>query len=721
MSAPDLFVCGTPGGLAARLVDCLTDAPHSPLDGHGSRSVSRGSLDADAFSGPLEPTDGHAGAALVFLVEDPVRALARVLEADDGVDPRDWLARWSADAQRMRRMLQIRPGCVVAAVVDEVIDHPAGFRALWSRRIGGSPVGVEAFFESTSARPDALFQAAAHSAVASDPSVGRLFSDLQACCEWLDDRREPGLPQPSIELETASLAVTRIRQTRGTDTALERTSGELRSARHENELLVMQLHTVQEELEGQFVARRDAETRLQAALDAPLPAPAPAPAPVQAQAPSDALAASRNECELLVMQLHTVQEELERTFVARRDAEFALQQSRAACVAAEQSLAEREATIATLSAELGTKRFASGSSQAEIEQLRRQIAAQVEREARTVGRLRDELSVIRGRMEAAPGLPGPRRVRFDDIVPVTERGSLPYRELSLSLRGVAIGDESVGECTVRIVEHFGHPGLAIFRDPAKPALIEAWAESGREDDKPYQLLVPVDANCRPMLDALTRQDWSFLLSLTARVEQLAFGDEFRHAAFWRRLAGRLHESLAELPMRFRYDSVVTEAPQDSGSAGTTFRFTNVYCGQRRLEALRVRWEAAASGSRLWLLADARTGPPLPSWPNDEGCDQQDEIELDFRGDPDAAPARARFATMSAADRAFVTELLRAWPHVLRACLQDDDDYAGAVEAANATWRQFVAIAMPAAASIEPGGLAGRAMRLLRAGVPAVNR
>jgi hypothetical protein len=374
MSAPDLFVCGTPGGLAARLVDFLTHTPDSPLDGPGSRSVSRASLDADAFTGPFEPCDGHAGAAFVFLVEDPVRALARVLEEDDDVDPRDWLARWSADAQRMRRMLQIQPGCVVAAVVDEVIDHPAGFRALWSRRIGGSPRGVESFFESTSTRPDPLFFAAAHSAVASDPSVGRLFSDLQACCEWLDDRREPGLPQPSIELETASLAVARIRQTRGTDTAFERTSGELRSARHENELLVMQLHTVQEELERQFVARRDAETRLQAALEAPQPAQAPAPAPapalalapVQAQAPSDELAASRNECELLVMQLHTVQEELERTFVARRDAEFALQQSRAACVAAEQSLAEREVTIAPLSSERGTSRFPSGSSQSEI-------------------------------------------------------------------------------------------------------------------------------------------------------------------------------------------------------------------------------------------------------------------------------------------------------------------------------------------------------------------
>jgi hypothetical protein len=67
------------------------------------------------------------------------------------------------------------------------------------------------------------------------------------------------------------------------------------------------------------------------------------------------------------------------------------------------------------------------------------------------------------------------------------------RELTVMLRSVQSAARQVPDATVRLVEHHGHPGLAVFAPPGAEPLFAAWQESGREANRSYMLLVPSGA------------------------------------------------------------------------------------------------------------------------------------------------------------------------------------------------------------------------------------
>ena len=90
-----------------------------------------------------------------------------------------------------------------------------------------------------------------------------------------------------------------------TESRLKVSVQENESKEQENELLLLQLHQVQEELESYFLQHQDKQTQLEALT--------------QAKASAD------QENELLLLQLHQVQEELEHYFLQHQDKQNALQ------------------------------------------------------------------------------------------------------------------------------------------------------------------------------------------------------------------------------------------------------------------------------------------------------------------------------------------------------------------------------------------------------------
>jgi hypothetical protein len=759
MIAPDVIVCSSFGRRAAAIAGALvTGVPGPTQPGHEERRVWM-QVAPEAAATLDDLRSRYPSAGFVVLIEGPVDGLAAALDGGAETDPRGWAGGWRRNATALLSLILEEPSRTIALTVNDALAYPERFLHAIGEHVGVMPWPPAELASLSRTAVDPLCVALACATVVTDTALRRCASELESACAWLGDDMPPiidAVGEPP-DVVAAGRTIRELRETRdilqrmqaeriddrrrweqvidsanietralserlaATEAALrdqlsqaiaqhDAKSEEMRVARSESELLVMQLHRVQQDLEEQFVARRKAEAQLQAALEATPPV-APSPSVADRE-----VGTAREECELLVMQLHRVQADLEATFVARREAETRLQQLRAECDEVRRALAERDVAIAAMSAELGTKGFKTASGQAEVEQLKRQIAAQVEREARTVGRLRDDLAALLARTESAPSPVGFVRIRFDEPAVLEEVSERPYRGLTLLLRGLSMGERAMPETRVRLVEHGGNPGLVVFRDSDGPALLDAWTESGREGGRPFTLLVPVDANCRPMFDALSRRDWRFLLTLTARLQHHSFGESVRSPAFWQALARRLHESLLELPPRFRFDEASTVPSPEYGMRAFDFTLTDIAFGSRRLDSLRVRWQAFDTGARLWLMVDPRSGPPLPSWPDDVSGNSPPALEFDFRSDPEAAPARERFAALADPDRNFVIALLRAWPDVLRRCTHDHEDYAALAEAAAATCRQLVAFAGPPQSDAEVSRLADRAKRLLRAGM-----
>ncbi len=142
-------------------------------------------------------------------------------------------------------------------------------------------------------------------------------------------------------------------------------------------------------------------------------------------------------------------------------------------------------------------------------------------------------------------------VSIGEIVVVGERDTPPHREVSFVVREVRAGERQVAEAAVRLVEHWGRPGLVIFAEEGRAPLFETWRESGREDGRPYMLLVHGEESAQSVYDAMGTLDWQLVQALAARLGQ-ALQDHASDLAEWRSLAQRLLTSLHEQPARLRY-------------------------------------------------------------------------------------------------------------------------------------------------------------------------
>jgi hypothetical protein len=157
---------------------------------------------------------------------------------------------------------------------------------------------------------------------------------------------------------------------------------ELSESRKENELVLLQLHQVQEELESWFVKARSSEEELatvrQAAADAEARAQtnkselehanhARASAETSVSDHAAEIADMRKESELLLLQLHQVQEELESWFMKARGSEEELATVR-------QAAADAEAKAETYKSELDHANHARASAETSVSDHAAEIA-----------------------------------------------------------------------------------------------------------------------------------------------------------------------------------------------------------------------------------------------------------------------------------------------------------------------------------------------------------
>lgn len=242
--------------------------------------------------------------------------------------------------------------------------------------------------------------------------------------------------------------------------------------------------------------------------------------------------------------------------------------------------------------------------------------------------------------------------------------SPPHRGLDLVARNLRYGQRGVARLRLRLVEHLGRPGLAVFGEAqGGDAIFSSWAESGQEDGQPFMLIVPSDHAAHALLMRLPRADWELLEGLVVELGRHLRGNERARLAGWAALAERLQQQLGELPPRLRYDDLQVDVSGSGKDARILVRFRKALFGARRFECIELHWQPATPPMLALQMPAGDTLPPLSNWPVTE----QGQPASFWRLPVGAAGSRAQKArdwgNLSQGDRDFLLALLDALPAV----------------------------------------------------------
>jgi hypothetical protein len=658
-AAPELIVIGTPHGdwpELARGMFALPDEP-PPLPADLSRAGALSAWAGQAgtvciwpadMSRPL-PLDQMAleqpSTRFLVFVDSAVASLARSLpEVNAECGLAGWLANWQAASRALLRHVQRyreRCLCIDAA---ELAEAPAQLENLLRDELGVTLSLPSLPVMASDRAIDPLSHAVAAAALARHRPVLASSAELLACCAPLD--LSVTATPAGDEVPDADAAITRLVTLRADLSRLGRCMQDAEraqlSTKREGELLLLQLHQVQEELESSVLAlasaermaeqgrTRAAELEQQLAREQKLRSDAQTTAQATgreaslvAQALQKKLMLEQREGELLLLQLHQVQEELEHYYL------------------------------------LCTK-------------------------------LQGETTSIT--TAALDGLP----LRVGNIALRVERDAEPYRELAVLLAELQVGTRSFANVELRLVEHHGHPGLVVFDSGTETQLLSNWRESGVEDGRRYLLLVPADDKGRALLQAMPTSDWDLTSALVEAL--LRWLPAQTLDARWQALARRLLVQLSEQAPRLRYDGLDVQLNAETPSA-IDIRMSTVLFGARRWSELRLRWHPGGMVPvELQGPIDPAEAPPLKNWPLDPKGIPQASWPLPLRRGSNVREQRQLWQQLDPTDAALLLALLDALPGAAQVMiarqLVDSAESARLLQAAAEPLREVLAQSQP---------------------------
>ncbi|MCG5510663.1 hypothetical protein [Ectothiorhodospira lacustris] len=286
--------------------------------------ADQGSLWALDYWAELEP-----GIHFLLLTCDPQDYLAHCLLTEEDPDEKTCLEQWRSHHERLLNFYLANPErCLLVNARQALIKPTALLDKLNERwQFGLQMPQAQSLPALPGARQTAPLTLARHLADKTLQEAGGnltpLHQELQAAQQPLTnmdaEKGEDGTLQGQAELPLASIL--KDYQRRCAQDLSEDERRQLSELKQENELLLAQLHQVQEELEATFLKHQESEKALQQAKQA---AAKITHEPGQASAPQQkaekALEESQQENELLLLQLHQVQEELENYFLQHQQA-----------------------------------------------------------------------------------------------------------------------------------------------------------------------------------------------------------------------------------------------------------------------------------------------------------------------------------------------------------------------------------------------------------------
>jgi hypothetical protein len=223
-------------------------------------------------------------------------------------------------------------------------------------------------------------------------------------------------------------------------------------------------------------------------------------------------------------------------------------------------------------------------------------------------------------------------LRVDSVIRLDAKEKSEHRHINYTFRGVNLFDRHWPAIHLRLVQHLGHAGLAIFsEDSLKPPLYQ-WVPSDRENGTPFMLFVLADAPAREALVRATTSDLVFIgdaISLIHSDLDLNGLPGNGHTN-WIQVAERLQQEIQEIPERLHYDSVRAELKSPAGHESPfLFDVTNASFRGRVFPSLKIAWGPSIDGRRFSVRLADRAHPPLSYWPR--AADERLLDEINIRG------------------------------------------------------------------------------------------
>lgn len=230
------------------------------------------------------------------------------------------------------------------------------------------------------------------------------------------------------------------------------------------------------------------------------------------------------ENELLLGQLHQVQEELEKYFLENRELKQQhdhVATGHASLVAERDDLATRYSSLVTSQESLVVERDDLETNLQSALQDNKELAENIATRfhelailAKTIAERDAELQ----RVKQDASYRGTNGCLIEKVSFADAREHPPHNHLNINLHNLQAGDTQWDILRIRLVEHHGRPGLAIFEPALGVPPLKKWSLSGEEDKVPFYLLVPEDNNGRRLLDEAAGVDFSFLQFLVVTLE-----------------------------------------------------------------------------------------------------------------------------------------------------------------------------------------------------------
>jgi len=198
------------------------------------------------------------------------------------------------------------------------------------------------------------------------------------------------------------------------------------------------------------------------------------------------------------------------------------------------------------------------------------------------------------------------------------KSSPTHSHLDFSFERLELFTRRWPRLAVRLVEHNGHAGLAIFDSPAdKDRPLYHWKPTGEEGGTGYMLFVPTDTPVLESLVALPATDLVLIRCLTARILGHISVHGESPAGRWSAVARRLLEQIEEIPERLHYDSI--NATPDPGHAGKSIEFaaTHLFFRGSLAERFRWTWKPGTHGGEILIQKNEAFPSLLLGWPLEE--------------------------------------------------------------------------------------------------------
>lgn len=618
-------IAGQPSALGVSKLRVLVaetpgaNAPWPPLGaGTSDAEFKFERCSADALDRQLD-SDETARACLI--VDSPVSALARALADGSEAECQTLLDAWCAAARRLLQRVMAQPTRCLCGHVDEIQRATPAWHQALARFLGVHPVKAASAGDRPGPGPNALDELVAQAIVSQHAEAAALFDQLLACCVVLD------VPD---RLESAPLAAAdALRELRMAVATLQGDDSRARAGAAGPDVEALRAET-HETLDRLFTTQADLEAAL-------------------------------NEREALRRELDKTQAE------ARKVLErMAVEQ-----VAQEAMSTERDALRRELDA-------VKGQNHEQARQLRESLdEAQAESRAAAAAARQEADNLLESLHEAHEQL---SRYYLDaralrSVPAVLAHGNGPiigatgvhlagehvegrHLHLDLQLRDVHFDRRRSPDARLRLVEHLGRPGLALFSASPAARWLSSWETSGQEGETEYMLIVPGDAAGQAALARLGRTDWQVVADLSGLVLR---GTLEGGSARWAIVARRLCRELAAIPVRLRYDQLDVE---HEGSV-VRARFSKVMFGALEWPSVTVQWTPVGASGRLELLAGADdTFLPLARWPADTSADTAtDRWNIPVGAGITGRNKRHAWSALPEVDRKFLFALLDALPAV----------------------------------------------------------